>query len=452
MTSKPSLKTSLGFALTSACCYLLISLNSYFIFLLPGYYIGLWQITKAYPFYSGFLNGLLISAVHLRFFYNIFQIGSLGLWLVLTFWVVLFCILGYFIQKKLKNAFAIAVICTIHFFIEIIYCELYPLKFTWLNTGFFTFKNPQFYGIGLLGIYGFNYLIFYISVAVWESKKRPLALPTLSILLIIPQLLTPPSIQNSDGPIISGIQLEFPDKNEVLDGLQKTYRKHPDTDIFLLSEYTFLDEVPQEIKDWCRTNKKYLICGSKKFINKKEDTYFNSATVINSHGEEEFNQAKSVPIQFFNDGSPAESQKLWESPWGKIGLAICYDLSYAFVIDELVRQGAQALIIPTMDAIHWGESQHHLHERVGPTKAVEYGIPLFKVSSSGISQFINGKGKILAEAPFPGQGEILSAKLPISKPGILPQDRNLILLPLLIFALTALLKKADIFHFRNEAI
>ncbi|MCH2206344.1 MAG: carbon-nitrogen hydrolase family protein [Lentisphaerales bacterium] len=452
MTSKPSLKSTLGFALISVCCYWLISFNSYFIFLLPGYYIGLWQMTKAYPFYGGLLNGLLISAVHLRFFYNIFQVGSLGLWLVLTFWTVLFCILGYFIQKKLKNAFAITTICTLHFFIEIIYCEVYPLKFTWLNTGFFTFKNPQLYGIGLLGIYGFSYLFFYTSVAAWESKKRQVTLPLLAILLILPQLFTPSSVHNSNGPIISGIQLEFPDKDEVLKGLQKTYKKHPETDIFLLSEYTFLDEVPQEIKDWCRKNKKYLICGSKKYINKKEDTYFNSATVINSNGEEKFNQAKSVPIQFFNDGSPAESQHLWESPWGKMGLAICYDLSYAFVIDELVRQGAQALIIPTMDAIHWGENQHHLHERVGPTKAVEYGVPIFKVSSSGISQFISGKGKILASAPFPGQGETLSARLPIGKPGSLPQDRNLILLPLLIFLLTILLQKAGLIQFKNEAI
>ena len=176
-----------------------------------------------------------------------------------------------------------------------------------------------------------------------------------------------------------------------------------------------------------------------KYINR--NNYYNSATVINPDGEEEFNQAKSVPIQFFNDGKPAETQEVWESPWGKIGLAICYDLSYAFVIDELIRKGAQALIIPTMDAIHWGESQHLLHERVGPTKAVEYGVPLFKVSSSGISQFISKNGKILADAPYPGQGEILSARLPIKSAGSLPLDRKPLILLVLFLGLNMIIGK-----------
>ena len=193
------------------------------------------------------------------------------------------------------------------------------------------------------------------------------------------------------------------------------------------------------MKDWCSKNKKYLICGSKKIIDR--DTYFNSATVINSDGKEEFNQAKSVPIQFFNDGKPAETQEVWESPWGKIGLAICYDLSYAFVTDELIRKGAQALIIPTMDAMHWGESQHLLHERVGPIKAVEYRLPLFKVSSSGISQFINKNGKILADAPYPGQGETLSARLPIKSAGSLPLDRKPLILLVLFLGLNIFVGK-----------
>lgn len=431
MENKTTLKASLFFALLSASCYLAVSFSSYFIFLIPGYYIGLWQITKAHPFYSSLLTGFLISSIHLRFFYEIFKIGSLGLWLVLTFWTVLFCVLSYFLHKKLKTTQALPIICTLHFIIEIIYCEIYPLKFTWLNTGFFTYKNPQFYGIGLLGIYGFSYFLFYISITLWEHKKKKPLLSTLALLLAIPQFIPSLENQRSKGPIISGIQLEFPDEKEVLEGLQKTLTKNPNTDIFLLSEYTFIDEVPETVKKWCRVNQKYLICGSKKYLDKKKENYFNSATVINPQGQEEFNQAKSVPIQFFNDGKAAETQELWQSPWGKVGLAICYDLSYALVIDELVRQGAQALIIPTMDAIHWGESQHHLHERVGPTKAVEYGIPLFKVSSSGISQFINENGKILASAPFPGQGETLSARLPIRQTGSKPFDRN----PLLIFPL-----------------
>ena len=83
--------------------------------------------------------------------------------------------------------------------------------------------------------------------------------------------------------------------------------------------------------------------------------------MINPEGRVEFKQAKSVPVQFFVDGMPAKSQAVWESPWGKIGICICYDLSYSRVTDRLIRQGARALIVPTMDMIAWGGHEHELH-------------------------------------------------------------------------------------------
>ena len=77
--------------------------------------------------------------------------------------------------------------------------------------------------------------------------------------------------------------------------------------------------------------------------------FYDTAFVVGTNGEVVFKQVKSVPIQFFKDGLPAKEQTVWNSPWGKIGFCVCYDLSYTRVTDELVRQGAQLLIVPTMD-------------------------------------------------------------------------------------------------------
>jgi apolipoprotein N-acyltransferase len=132
-----------------------------------------------------------------------------------------------------------------------------------------------------------------------------------------------------------------------------------------------------------------------------------------------------VPIQFFKDGLPAQEQKVWNSPWGKIGICICYDLSYTRVTDELVRQGAQLLIVPTMDVEDWGRHQHELHSRVAPVRAAEYGIPIFRVASSGISQAVTGGGNVVAQTRIPGGGEIFSAQLRLPTRGGLPLDRYL---------------------------
>ncbi len=151
--------------------------------------------------------------------------------------------------------------------------------------------------------------------------------------------------------------------------------------------------------------------------------YYDTAFVVGPTGEIVFQQGKCVPVQFFKDGLPAKEQKLWDSPWGKIGFCICYDLSYSRVTDELVRLGAQAIIVPTMDVSDWGRHQHELHARVAPVRAAEYGLPIFRVASSGISQCVERSGKVTATAPMPGDGAMISGALELGGTGSLPVDR-----------------------------
>ncbi|MCM8532305.1 MAG: carbon-nitrogen hydrolase family protein [Lentisphaeraceae bacterium] len=433
-------KQLMGYAALSSASYIAISTSSYFIFMLPFFYIGLFKISSAknsrVSFYLGLLVGLTISAYHLRFFANIFQSASIALWLILAFWISLFCIVANLLQKRVSERSIVWCTPCLFFLIDVFMCEMYQLKFTWLNTGFFTYKNANNLLINITGIYGFSLLIFLLSLYALHSKKKKIYLPTLSLCLGVLNILPSQISIPTEGPIVSGVQLEFPDDKDVLEGLEKTKEKHPQTDIFLLSEYTFLYEVPREVKEWCKSNKTYLVCGSKIFTDSTQKEFYNSATVVNPQGEIEFTQTKSVPIQFFSDGIAATKQELWYSPWGKFGLAICYDLSYAGVIDNLVKQGAEALLIPTMDVISWGAEQHYLHSKVAPVKAVEYNIPIFKVSSSGISQFVNSDGHILAKGTYPGQGDILSSRLPVSQSARRPVDRFLFWPILILLTLT----------------
>jgi len=188
----------------------------------------------------------------------------------------------------------------------------------------------------------------------------------------------------------------------------------------VLSEYTFDGPIPERVKAWCREHKRHLIAGGKDFVSATE--YDNTTYVVGPEGSVVFSQVKSVPIQFFKDGRPAREQKLWESPWGKLGICICYDLSYRRVTDELIRQGAQAIIVPTMDVADWGGYQHRLHARIAPVRAVELGVPIFRVCSSGISQLVNRGGGVTAEATFPGQKETIYGWLQLRDAGRLPLD------------------------------
>ena len=217
--------------------------------------------------------------------------------------------------------------------------------------------------------------------------------------------------------------MEFPPEHIIPEILDQALAKNTNAPIFAMSEYTLDGGVPDSLKNWCRKHSRFLVVGGKDVVT--NDVYYDTAFVIGTNGEIVFKQAKCVPIQFFKDGLPAAKQEIWHSPFGKIGICICYDLSYTRVTDELVRQGAQMLVIPTMDVEDWGRHEHELHSRVAPVRAAEYGIPIFRVASSGISQAVSAQGKVIAHTSVPGDGDIFSAQLSLPAGGSLPMDRFL---------------------------
>ena len=441
-------KSLLVYSLIATAAYMLPVLSHHFIFTLPIYFFFLLKIAfegkMRHTFYFGLLTGTLIAAIHLRFLTNIFAQASIVLWMIIALWTAAFLTLCNLFHKKMKNwQISIAIPLT-YLVLEYISCEIYPLKFTWNNLGYMLHSTSLRGILHITGVYGFSALICLAVGLIMASKYKTKLLAGFSAFLLAVSFVPETEIEPIDkGPLITGIQMEFPDEDEVFQELDKALIKYPETDIFMLSEYTFLNGVPKETQEWCLKNKKYLIFGA---IIKDNDVKRNTALVINPKGETECTQVKSVPIQFFNDGEPADSWKLWNSPWGKIGLCICYDLSYTKVIDRLVDLGAEALIVPTMDVISWGASQHFLHSRVAPIRAAEYGLPIFKTASSGISQCVDSQGRITASASFPGQKEIISTQLPLHSRGSKPLDRYIFYPALIILAgliITSLIRKEE---------
>jgi apolipoprotein N-acyltransferase len=241
--------------------------------------------------------------------------------------------------------------------------------------------------------------------------------------LLLPVLSETKSRRQYTPLSITGVQMEFPSPGVLPKALDKALAKNPDAQIFVLSEYTLDGPVPDSLKNWCREHSRFLVVGGKDPVG--ADNFYDTAFVVSTNGEIVFKQVKSVPIQFFKDGLPAPKLEVWNSPWGKIGICICYDLSYTRVTDRLVKQGAQLLIVPTMDVEDWGRHQHELHARVAPVRAAEYGIPIFRLASSGISQAVSWNGNVVAKTSFPGSLDILSATLRLPSKGSLPLDRFL---------------------------
>jgi apolipoprotein N-acyltransferase len=382
--------------------------------------------TSRHAFYVGLGIGLAIYAPQLSFFWTIFQGGAIALWVILSCWLGLFLLLG----RACLLRFGLIVWAWVAPFLwtglEYFRSELYYLRFSWMNAGYALSDSAALPYLACYGVYGIGFVLMTLAVLVGAFRQlgwswRIVVGIMTALLLLYPALTPVPMRQRHPSFRVTGVQLEFPSLLEAESALDQAIHKFPETDVLVLSEYTFSGPVPKLIKQWCRKHHKYLVVGGEDPVSASQ--YYNTAFVISPDGEIVFRQAKCVPIQFFKDGLPAPGQALWNSPWGKLGFGICYDASYTRVTDELIRQGAQGLIFPTMDVVDWGLRQHELHARIAPMRAAEYVVPVFRLCSSGISQFVGPSGRVFESAPFPGQGAIMSAQMQLANRGRLPLDR-----------------------------
>lgn len=382
--------------------------------------------TPRWAFYPGLAIGLGIFGPELGFFWTIFGPAAMALWMILALWHGIYLLLMQRIQHRWGSRRALWLAPVVWLGIEFFRSELYYLRFSWLTPGSALPVGLSAPALPWVGVYGVGAMLMLLAASLVSlveagagaaragaGRAQPIAAAIGVVLLMLAMGLTP-RVGNSaqTEPValpVVGLQLEFPGPPEVLAHLRRLPKDHPPGDVVVLSEYTFDGPVPDNVKAWCRKERRWFIAGGKEPL--PGGRFYNTAYVIDTNGVVAWQQVKAVPIPFFKDGEPAPKQSVWPSPWGDVGLCVCYDLNYARVIDRLVEKGARALIVPTMDVESWGLQEHRLNARLAPIRAAEHGLPIFRVASSGISQLIDARGRTLATGSFPGPGETLVGQL-----------------------------------------
>lgn len=399
-----------------------------------------WAPSARWAFYAGLAIGMGVAAPQLWFFLDIFGPGAIGLWGVFAIWIAFAVLLSQIVVSRWP-ARGMWWVPVIWLALEYFRSELHPLRFAWLTPGF-ALVAPPWTALAGYGVYGFSFLallgmctIRSLTNGQWQAATISAACAALS--LVPPAILQPQTETERRGmPLLVGVQLEGPTEEFVIDCLSRALTSYPQVDLLVLSEYTFDGPVPESVREWCRVNQKYLIAGGKELL-PESPKFRNTAYVVSPEGEICFQQGKIIPVRFMNDGVPTGNQSVWDSPWGRIGIGLCFDLSFSRVIDRLIATGAQGLIIPTMEPEDWGSHEHWLHAKIAPVRASEYKVPIFRLASSGISQSITAGGEVQATAPYPKQMAMVAAEMDLTKTGRLPPDRWLA--PAAVIALAGLL-------------
>lgn len=132
-----------------------------------------------------------------------------------------------------------------------------------------------------------------------------------------------------------------------------------------------LERLPQLAQSLTKSSSAQLLCRLAKeygmyifggtIAELKGGNFYNTALVINDKGEIIYKYRK---LHLFPKGlkeqdyfTPGDSWGLVDTPWGRFGLAICYDLRFPATIQNLTLRGANTIIVsaqwPTVRADHW---------------------------------------------------------------------------------------------------
>lgn len=117
--------------------------------------------------------------------------------------------------------------------------------------------------------------------------------------------------------------------------------------------------------------------------------FFNRTTLIDDSGDIRATYNKihlfdvDVPGATFRESkafAPGDAAVVVETPWGTLGLSICYDLRFPYLYRTMAQAGASILFIPAAFTVPTGEAHWHVLMRA---RAIETGAFIVAPAQAG---------------------------------------------------------------------
>jgi deaminated glutathione amidase len=190
--------------------------------------------------------------------------------------------------------------------------------------------------------------------------------------------------------------------------------------------------VVETLQEWASESEVWILGGSL-YLQSKEhpkDKVTNSSILVDSYGEVQARYDKMHLFDVQIPGSrsykesgtvePGKNPVTVPTPWGRIGLSICYDLRFPEYYRRLSQKGAEIIFIPSAFTVPTGRAHWDVLTRARSIENLAYvvcpaqfGQHYENRETYGHSRIIDPWGKILAERPA-GKG-IVWADLDIEK-------------------------------------
>jgi predicted amidohydrolase len=147
----------------------------------------------------------------------------------------------------------------------------------------------------------------------------------------------------------------------------------------------------KRFRELARDTGTWILVGSLLIKAEGENRVFNRSYMLNSAGEivARYDKLHMFDVDLFSGEAYRESATvkagnhaiLAPSPWGMIGMSVCYDLRFAYLYRALAQAGADYLAIPAAFTYTTGKAHWHVLVRA---RAIETGSYVFAANQGGI--------------------------------------------------------------------
>jgi apolipoprotein N-acyltransferase len=341
----------------------------------------------------GFLHGLAAFGTGLSWLYELFGAAAVLLWCVLAAFPALFAHFQGIAAARGVPGWKLAVFTALNWGAwEFIRAEVFPLKFPWMTVGLAIGPNRL---LPWIGVYGVGAIVI-LGVALLAARQWKLALaPALALAGSLLLVARHPAPDDATALKVAGIQKE----GVTIDDFLKASRGLPaDIPWVVWPEYAVPYDIRTDKRDWQLVRQLCLDRGiTLTFGTQCHQTdgpgWRNIALTVDPTGVRGEHQ-KVHPVHYFNDGVAGSTALPIPTAHGRIGTPVCFDCDYETVTRRMTAAGAEAFIVPVMDAESWTAREHDQHAELFRIRACENGRWMFVCASSGVSQLIDPQGQL----------------------------------------------------------
>lgn len=366
--------------------------------------VALRGLTPAKAMSLGLLFGILVFVGTLNWLMMVFGPMAILLFLMLALFPAVFAATFSSLERVIENSRWLIIATGILWTgVEFFRCEWFTLRFPWITPGT---GLPPGYLTPWIGVYGMSLLVA-TSAAALTFKHRRLGLSLLGIVLISSYVPMPPT--QGGHLTIAAVQGEGIGFDEYLRLSRET---DGPIDAFVWPEYAVGYDIRRKPDQLAAIRNLLIEKGASSLTlgsrTEHEDGSWSNTAVTLGLSDVLGSHDKNRPVHFFDDGEAGKETRSFPTPVGRIATPICFDNDYEGIVRAAASDGAELLLVPSMDAAHWSARQHHQHAEFVRHRAAENRRWIAVASSSGLTQTVAPNGRRVAELPLFEPGVLVS--------------------------------------------